>query len=69
VIPNLGLTNELRTLTWNGMSAASVVVEGVGPVQPGQRTGFPVGTQSATFLISRNPGSASTFVGGGPGAF
>jgi hypothetical protein len=77
-----GTQNELQSIAWTRFDTATVVVDGVGPVQVGQVTSFgtPL-TQSASFVITRTPGASSgtvrltvadgcgdwpTFIGGGP---
>ena len=82
---NSGTQNELVAITWTRLDTATVVLNGVGPVQQGQQTAFATPlTQSASFMISRTPGASSgtvrlvvtdgcgdwpTFVGGGPNAW
>jgi hypothetical protein len=77
--------NELVAIAWTRFDTATVVLDGVGPVQVGQRTAFSVPlTQSASFTITRTPSAQSgtvrltitdgcgdwpTFVGGGPRAW
>jgi hypothetical protein len=77
-------TNELQAITWTRFDTATVVVDGIGPVQVGQQTSFLSLTQAASFVITRTPGASSgtvrltvtdvcgawpTFVGGGPNAW
>jgi len=82
---NPGTQNELQSIAWTRFDTATVVLDGVGPVQVGQTSTFPVPlTQSASFVITRTPGAQSgtvrltvtdgcgawpTFVGGGPRAW
>ena len=82
---NAGTQNELVSIAWTRFDTATVVLDGVGPVQVGQTSGFPTPlTQSASFVITRTPGASSgtvrlvvtdgcgtwpTFVGGGPSAW
>jgi hypothetical protein len=82
---NADTQNELVSIAWTRFDTATVVLDGVGPVQVGQTSTFPVPlTQSASFVITRTPGAQSgtvrlvitdgcgawpTFVGGGPRAW
>jgi hypothetical protein len=77
--------NELVAIAWTRFDTATVVLDGVGPVQVGQVSSFPTPlTQSASFTVTRTPGASSetvrltvtdgcgdwpTFVGGGPNAW
>ncbi|MFN8632279.1 MAG: right-handed parallel beta-helix repeat-containing protein [Chloroflexota bacterium] len=82
---NAGTQNELVSIDWTRFDTASVVLDGVGQIQAGQRTAFSTPlTQSASFVITRTPGASAgtvrltvtdgcgswpTFVGGGPNAW
>jgi hypothetical protein len=85
VTTNPGTQNELVSIAWTRFDTATVVLDGVGPVQVGQVTPYntPL-TQSASFVITRTPGAQAgtvrlivadgcgdwpTFVGGGPNAW
>jgi hypothetical protein len=81
----VGRQNEIQSITWNVLSTAIVVLDGVGPVQQGQTTTISTPlTQSKSFTITRTPGAQTgtvrltvndacgdwpTFVGGGPNAW
>jgi len=81
---NPGTQNEVHAITWTCFDTATVVVDGLGPVQQGQVTPFGPLTQAVSFVITRTPGAPSgtvrltvtdacgawpTFVGGGPNAW
>ena len=83
VTANPGTQNEIQAIGWTQLTTATVVLDGVGPVQQGQASTFGPLTQSASFVVTRTAGAQSatvqltvfdvcgawlTVVGGGPRA-
>ena len=81
VTTHTGQQNEIRSIAWTRLDTATVVLDGVGPVQQGETSTFAPLTLNRTFTIARTPGASSgtvrltvkdacgdwpTFVGGGP---
>jgi len=84
VTTNPGTQNEIQAIGWTKLTTATVVLDGVGPVQQGQASTFGPLTQSASFVVTCTAGAQSatvqltvfdacgawpTVVGGGPNAW